>query len=90
MSPPDKIVDWWYFAPHTGQHIAFYTEKSFNIIATKFNKRYYKISNNLHIIINRNLSVYKLKLMYKLSKILNLFNKRESLLQSDYDMIIKR
>lgn len=90
VPPSDKIIDWWYFAPQTGQHIAFYTEKSFNIIAAKFNKRYYKISNGFHIITNKKLSVYKLKLMYKLSKILNLFNKRESLLQSDYNMMIKR
>lgn len=27
---PDK--DWWYYAPHVGQHISFYHEKPFGIL----------------------------------------------------------
>ena len=42
------IENWIYIAEETGQHIAFYTEKSLTIIAEKFGKNYYK-KGNLHI-----------------------------------------
>ncbi|MBW8524710.1 class I SAM-dependent methyltransferase [Chryseobacterium chendengshani] len=43
-----QIENWVYIAPETGQHIAFYSEKSLNIIAENFGKKYYR-KNNIHI-----------------------------------------
>ncbi|RRQ46746.1 class I SAM-dependent methyltransferase [Chryseobacterium sp. SC28] len=48
---PDQtyaIENWVYIAHETGQHIAFYSEKSLELIAKKFNKNYYR-KNNIHI-----------------------------------------
>lgn len=51
---PDKKIttenDWWYFAPEGGQHIAFYTTKTFDIIAEKFNCHFYSNGKDLHIL----------------------------------------
>lgn len=44
----DDIENWVYISQETGQHIAFYSEKSLKIIAEKFNKNYYR-KGNLHI-----------------------------------------
>ncbi|NIF07906.1 class I SAM-dependent methyltransferase [Chryseobacterium sp. Tr-659] len=44
----EDIENWVYISQETGQHIAFYTEKSLKIIAEKFNKNYYR-KGNLHI-----------------------------------------
>lgn len=41
--------DWWYFMPETGQHIAFYSLKSLEILSRKYNCKLYTNGNNLHI-----------------------------------------
>lgn len=51
----NSISDWRYFAKETGQHIAFYTFKSLEIIASKMNCHLYSNDNNIHIITKREL-----------------------------------
>jgi len=41
--------DWWYIAAEHGQHIAFHSKKSFEIMAGKFGLHYYN-SKNVHIL----------------------------------------
>jgi len=45
---PTKPEDWWYFIPETGQHIAFYSEKTLIEIAKHFKSNYFR-SGNLHM-----------------------------------------
>ncbi len=42
--------DWWYFAPETGQHIAFYTVPALEYIAQTLNLNLYTNKANLHIL----------------------------------------
>lgn len=52
---PENTTDlenWVYIAHETGQHIAFYTEKSLKIIADRFGKKYYR-KENIHIFTNK-------------------------------------
>ena len=44
-----EIENWWYISADTGQHVAFYSEKSLRIIAEKFGKKYYCKNGNLHV-----------------------------------------
>ncbi|MDP9052397.1 MAG: class I SAM-dependent methyltransferase [Acidobacteriota bacterium] len=37
--PVPSLMDWWYFVPTTGQHIALYTPKALQIIADRFGRR---------------------------------------------------
>lgn len=48
--PFTSAKDWWYFSPTTGQHIAFYTLKSLEAIASYHNAYLYSNKTNLHII----------------------------------------
>lgn len=59
LQPQNKMnstADWWYFAEETGQHISFYTLKSFEIIAKKMNCELYSNNINLHILSKRRLN----------------------------------
>ncbi len=38
-APPPALNLWWYYAPESGQHISFYSKKTLNFIAEKFNKK---------------------------------------------------
>lgn len=58
------IEDWVYIAHETGQHIAFYSEKSLLIIAEKFGKKYYR-NGNLHIFTPQILNKKQLDLALK-------------------------
>lgn len=46
--PLPKPNDWWYYGLEHGQHIAFYSKKSLELIAKKFDVNYYNIGN-LHL-----------------------------------------
>ncbi|MDN3548728.1 class I SAM-dependent methyltransferase [Mucilaginibacter aquaedulcis] len=41
--------DWWYIAPETGQHIAFYTHRSLKILADQLNLNFYSNGQDLHL-----------------------------------------
>jgi 2-polyprenyl-3-methyl-5-hydroxy-6-metoxy-1,4-benzoquinol methylase len=53
--PDNGLEGWWYLATETGQHISFYTVKSLQVLAEKFNRKLYTNGKNLHIITNRKL-----------------------------------
>ncbi|MCK4636060.1 MAG: class I SAM-dependent methyltransferase, partial [Candidatus Moranbacteria bacterium] len=44
-----KSDDWWYFTPETGQHVSFYSKKTLDVIANKFNLKYFSNNNSLHM-----------------------------------------
>ena len=46
------IENWIYIAHETGQHIAFYTERTLQIVAKKLGKNYYR-KGNLHVFTNK-------------------------------------
>ncbi|MFD2938160.1 class I SAM-dependent methyltransferase [Spirosoma flavum] len=43
--PAPKPDQWWYYAPHHGQHVAFYTPKTLRFIANKYNLQVYSLLN---------------------------------------------
>lgn len=54
--PAPKQNDWWYYAPEHGQHISFYTQKAFNIIAVNFGLKYHNIQN-VHILTKKKIGI---------------------------------
>lgn len=92
-----EIENWWYIAQETGQHIAFYSEESMQLIAKHFNKNYYCKNRNIHIFTSKKLTNNQIRFGIKRTKFLKpLLNfilkktykmKRESLLESDYNYI---
>jgi 2-polyprenyl-3-methyl-5-hydroxy-6-metoxy-1,4-benzoquinol methylase len=67
--PIKDSSDWWYIAPETGQHIAFYTEKALHIIAKNFGLNYYKISNTLHLFSKKDIDLKWIKAIEKNGKL---------------------
>lgn len=52
LVPEDDIENWWYLSPEHGQHVAFHTQKSLDVIAKKYDKVAYS-DRQLHIITNK-------------------------------------
>jgi len=74
LVPETKIkssADWWYISPETGQHVAFYTLNSLEVVARRFNLNLYSNGENLHLfttkIFAKNPLVQRNKLFDKLS-----------------------
>ncbi len=103
---PDDInlfKDWWYVAPETGQHISFYSEESLRFIAKKYNLFFYTNHSNLHFFSNEllNQNIVDDMFLKKVSLKERIYNRllgnlkskhleKKSLLQSDYDYILKK
>ena len=45
LLPESITTDWWYLAPFAGQHISFYSEKTFRHLAELFEMSYFRIGN---------------------------------------------
>jgi 2-polyprenyl-3-methyl-5-hydroxy-6-metoxy-1,4-benzoquinol methylase len=68
---PQQLPDtnnWWYYAFHHGQHIAFYTQRSMQKLAEKFGANFYTNGTNFHMLSKRNLNQGTFKSLVKLSK----------------------
>lgn len=59
--PIPKPEEWWYYGQEHGQHISFYSEKTFKFISDKYKLNYYNLGC-LHILTEKKLS--NLKLFY--------------------------
>lgn len=59
--PIPKPDEWWYYSLSAGQHISFYSIKTLNFLANKYNLMYYTIGN-IHIFTKKRIN--KLTLMY--------------------------
>lgn len=64
---PDE--SWEYYGLNHGQHISFYSTKTLDFIARKFNLNYETDGNNLHLISKRKLTSGILKIINFLTKI---------------------
>lgn len=90
--------DWWYFVPESGQHIAFYTYRSLEIMAERLNCHFYSDGSRLHLFSIKNLegnpfriyrdSIYKqlLKKIFNVSQPERNKEKLESLIQNDFNL----
>ncbi len=50
-----KPIEWYYYAPHEGQHVSIYTSKALLIIAEKFNLNLYSNGLSIHLLTENNL-----------------------------------
>jgi len=93
-----ELEDWWYIAPETGQHVAFYTQASMEFLAKKYNKNYYRKGAWLHLFTTKKLSNDQVEYAFKETKRPGILKRllpsrskyhkrRESLLESDFQAI---
>jgi hypothetical protein len=64
--PIPKPEEWWYYGLDHGQHISFYSEKTFQYIAKKYNLNYVHL-NDLHLLTEKKISSSALNIL-KFSK----------------------
>lgn len=57
--------NWWYYGFNHGQHISFYSEKTFNTLAKQFELNYYNV-NGIHILTKRKFNNTLLVIIKKL------------------------
>lgn len=85
---PDK--DWWYYVPNRGQHICFYHKKTFQYLATKYQLHYYQINDQVHLLTEKKVPVWKINLLFKskLGKAYQIFewiiSRKNNLIEKDY------
>ena len=78
---------WRYYIPESGQHITFFSKKTFEWLAKKLNRIYYSLPDNIHVLISE-ASPIKIKKSSKLMESLKRIwyqrkNQRRSLAMSD-------
>jgi Methyltransferase domain len=54
--PAPKLDDWWYYGLEHGQHIAFYTRKSLELLAARFGYRVATDGTDLHVFSKKQVS----------------------------------
>lgn len=90
-----QLNDWWYYAPHAGQHITFYSYRTFEFIAKKYNLHYYQLTNNVHLFSEKEISGLNKFLCSNnlFAKIYQLFlwlsNRRNALCEKDMEIVLK-
>jgi len=87
-----KPEEWWYYGLEHGQHISFYTLKSLKYLADSKGLNLYTNSHNFHLFTKNKISplLFRLLCSNKLSTLFNLFNRRSSLLATDYEAMTGR
>lgn len=93
MLRPDSIEDmkdWWYISAETGQHVAFYSKKSLEILAKKYGLTCYTNNRDLHFLTNKKIStsLFKLITKPKIALAFYLLSRKRSLQQKDYNFLL--
>jgi hypothetical protein len=90
--PLKSMEDWWYFAPHMGQHIALYSLRTLQAIADRYGVHVYSDGRNLHLLTKRKLSFNLVKWVSLTGRVADrlqdrYFHNRKSLLLGDLQHI---
>ncbi|GAB3941784.1 hypothetical protein GCM10028805_05500 [Spirosoma harenae] len=90
--PAPKIQDWWYYAPHHGQHIALYRPETLAYLGKQVGLHYYNLLN-YHLFTRKKLPSFIFPLLvaagrFGLSSVLRLFLKSRTI--SDAELLEKR
>lgn len=80
--------NWWYYSPDHGQHICFYSKKTFRYIAKKYGINYYTNGKNIHLLTEKKISILWLKMIFFHNKIKNYCSKTSDFIQKDQEYIL--
>lgn len=84
----ENISNWWYIAPETGQHIAFYTLRSLQVLAERFGL--YLLSHGTYHLFTKNKkhsTLFKLATNRKFQILSGFFAQPKTLLDADFDQV---
>lgn len=86
--PIPEIEDWWYYSAQTGQHISFYSKKTFEYLAEKFKKNYVFYSN-FHLLSSKTVTMEDFETVIKNAQYIYLTQstKRQSKIPQDLEYL---
>jgi hypothetical protein len=91
--PAPGLADWWYYTPASGQHISFYTKESLRLLAARFERHLLSVGN-YHLFTRKPQSrlLYRLALVnrFQIARIINSAYRRKSLIESDFQQMIRQ
>ncbi|MCB0742846.1 MAG: methyltransferase domain-containing protein [Ignavibacteriae bacterium] len=89
--PIPKPNDWWYYGLEHGQHVSFYSKKTFKFIAKEFGLNFYSCSKTLHLFTDKKINKNYYDFVFKKSKYFSkhINKKLNSKTFSDSRMMIK-
>jgi len=85
----DATPDWKYLYCMTGQHIAFYQEKTLKMVAAEYGY-YYSHFRGMHFLSERKISNFRIKLIMRASCFLYPLFKFSSLVMADHDHLARK
>ena len=88
----NKVDDWWYVMPETGQHISLYSIKTLQYIAKAYDLNLYTNGSTYHLLTKKKISpiIFKLITHKYIGLIFNkMYKKYPSMLWSDYLYLTK-
>ncbi|MFA6995445.1 MAG: class I SAM-dependent methyltransferase [Patescibacteria group bacterium] len=68
---PEKIPqpgDWWYYGFDHGQHLSFYSKKTFEFIAQKYGLNYYTDGRSIHLLTVKKINYFIFKILLSRKK----------------------
>jgi len=88
---PKPLDEWWYYGLEHGQHVGFYSYRSLQVLAEKFNLRLYYSNGTYHLLSNLVINPILVKLTFsrRLGFLRKLLAKQQpvSLLEQDYQKV---
>lgn len=88
LVPPDcpKPEQWWYYGLEHGQHVSFYTKRSLEVIATRYNLHLASNGKSMHLLSEKRLptGLFYLLARYKAASLINPLLPLKSLLPDDF------
>jgi hypothetical protein len=84
-NPVPAVPHWWYFMPSSGQHVSFYTRKSLQLLARRFNRNLLTYGPyHLFTAKTKSQFLFRFATRAKIAAILNCAYRRPSLIESDF------
>lgn len=59
---------WWYYGLNHGQHVSFYSQKTFQFIAKKYGLNYYTDNNSIHLLTTKKINHFIFKFLVNRKK----------------------
>ena len=89
--PPPKPGEWWYYALEGGQHVALWSQRSLQAIASQYGRHLVTSKRGIHLFSKTkvNVAMTSYILRGRGGALLDRTRRRKSLLQSDYQLALK-
>lgn len=88
-SPVPEPKNWWYYALEHGQHISFYSKKTFEYIARKYSLNFYSFGNR-HLLTEKKLNPLLVFFVVKFNMLLFPIIRNSVLSKTSSDMMVKK